>query len=368
VKDDRVQALDAVRGVAIALVVLWHYLPQPWSPARSPAFEVVRRLNVLSWSGVDLFFVLSGFLIGGILIDNAAADNYYRTFYIRRAYRILPLYIALLAFAACFTDLRQHWRAFASYLCFQQNALMAVTTSWGLPRLEVTWSLAIEEQFYLLAPLMIRNVSRERLPHALTIVIAAAAVTRIALWAALPPTQAAAASFLLLPCRMDALAFGVLVAYGIRDAGWRRSFANGAGRAVALVAGVLGLVVPLANQWAWPAMYVSTVGLTFIAAFYAVIVWLAAEWRQERSSVAVGAAAAVGLGAYSIYLFHLSVRDLLGASLALRTSAPKLLGYTMLLIGANAVIAVVAWKWIERPMIARGHRHRYARAGAPAGR
>jgi peptidoglycan/LPS O-acetylase OafA/YrhL len=362
----RLQALDAVRGIAIALVVLWHYLPQPWSPARSRAFEVVRMLNVASWSGVDLFFVLSGFLIGGILIDNASAENYYRTFYLRRAYRILPLYVVLLVFAAFFIDLRQQWRPFAAYLGFQQNALMAMTTSWGLPRLEVTWSLAIEEQFYLVAPLMIRNVRRDQLPWLLAGAIAAALATRFALWMLLSPARAAAACFLLLPCRMDALACGMLVAYGVRDDAWRRAFENGAGRALGLVTGALGLGVPLINQWAWPSRYVSTIGFTLVASFYAVVVWIAAERRKRREGIAIRAAAVVGLGAYSIYLFHLSIRDLLGGALALRTSPMRLLGYTGLLIVVNAAIAASAWRWIERPMIDRGHRHRYRAPRAPS--
>ena len=100
----RHQALDAIRGVAILLVVTWHYLPQPWSPVRNYLLASIRTVNTLSWSGVDLFFVLSGFLIVGILIDNRSATNYFHTFYIRRVCRIVPLYVVALVVAALSLD------------------------------------------------------------------------------------------------------------------------------------------------------------------------------------------------------------------------------------------------------------------------
>jgi peptidoglycan/LPS O-acetylase OafA/YrhL len=91
----RVPALDGLRGIAILLVLLWHGVfqiqPQSTSTAR------LLSLGSLSWSGVDLFFVLSGFLIGGILLDEKDSPRYFKTFYVRRAYRILPLYGLLLS-------------------------------------------------------------------------------------------------------------------------------------------------------------------------------------------------------------------------------------------------------------------------------
>ena len=86
--------LDGVRGVAIALVPLWHFTQQNPSPAYSLA-AYFARLNWLSWSGVDLFFVLSGFLIGGGLLDTRDSPRYFLRFYVRRACRILPVLEAL---------------------------------------------------------------------------------------------------------------------------------------------------------------------------------------------------------------------------------------------------------------------------------
>jgi peptidoglycan/LPS O-acetylase OafA/YrhL len=87
----RVPELDGLRGLAIFLVVLFHYVSQE-GDAAATASRFLQRFAILGWSGVDLFFVLSGFLIGGILIDARASSFYYRTFYARRFFRIIPLY------------------------------------------------------------------------------------------------------------------------------------------------------------------------------------------------------------------------------------------------------------------------------------
>jgi peptidoglycan/LPS O-acetylase OafA/YrhL len=89
----RIPALDGLRGIAILLVLMEHTIFQ--MQTKSQVFSNVLALGKLSWSGVDLFFVLSGFLIGGILLDARESPRYFQTFYIRRAYRILPLYAAI---------------------------------------------------------------------------------------------------------------------------------------------------------------------------------------------------------------------------------------------------------------------------------
>src|SRR6266850_568728 len=91
----RIPQLDGIRGSAILLVLIWHFVVSPTTrgPQESVLAHVVAHVGLLTWSGVDLFFVLSGFLIGGILIDAKESSNYFRTFYARRAFRILPVYL-----------------------------------------------------------------------------------------------------------------------------------------------------------------------------------------------------------------------------------------------------------------------------------
>src|SRR5260370_9923392 len=92
----RIPPLDGLRGIAMGLVVLHHYIYQFNMPMTEFLSAILFTITEVGWSGVDLFFVLSGFLIGGILVDAKESENYYRTFYIRRAFRILPVYLVLL--------------------------------------------------------------------------------------------------------------------------------------------------------------------------------------------------------------------------------------------------------------------------------
>src|ERR1700675_5176478 len=91
----RIPELDGIRGMAIAMVIVWHYFSAPAIANGFPEGSALAYLQAacrLAWSGVDLFFVLSGFLIGGILLDSRDSPNYFRTFYTRRFFRIVPLY------------------------------------------------------------------------------------------------------------------------------------------------------------------------------------------------------------------------------------------------------------------------------------
>src|SRR2546421_9429207 len=92
----RIAEIDGLRGLAILLVVFFHYVTGLSSP-QHPLWHWVSTSTGLFWSGVDLFFVLSGFLITGILVDSAQSPKYFKTFYLRRFHRIFPLYFCWLA-------------------------------------------------------------------------------------------------------------------------------------------------------------------------------------------------------------------------------------------------------------------------------
>lgn len=145
------------------------------------------KVAAITRSGLDLFFVLSGFLIGGILLDARSSPNYFKTFYIRRAYRILPLYgiitarffVSRLHFAQSgpLLPLTIPWFA---YVTLTQNLWIAWLGSWGPAAMTVTWSLAVEEQFYLTAPVLIRKLKERTLVVALITVILVAPFKGIA--------------------------------------------------------------------------------------------------------------------------------------------------------------------------------------------
>lgn len=94
--NQRIPELDGLRGFAILLVLFFHCLSLPIAELRPNPLAYVKYATRLTWTGVDLFFVLSGFLIGGILVDARDSPRYFPVFYFRRACRILPAYIAYL--------------------------------------------------------------------------------------------------------------------------------------------------------------------------------------------------------------------------------------------------------------------------------
>src|SRR5579885_2114919 len=219
-KQIRVPELDGIRGLAIALVVFWHYVcvgvVAPPGTAGAYALTPFR----LAWSGVDCFFVLSGFLIGGILLDARGSPTYFRTFYLRRFCRILPLYLVILglfglavwsgAFAGkvLVEDPCPAW----SYLSFTQNLWVAFTGHATANGISHSWSLAIEEQFYLTLPLLIWLLPRRGLVVVLALLVVLAPVLRIVV----APRFEEGASHLSF-CRMDSLCLGVLGAVLVRS-------------------------------------------------------------------------------------------------------------------------------------------------------
>lgn len=360
--------LDGVRGIAVLLVVFYHYGPYAIDTRAGSLGAYVLRALSLSWSGVDLFFVLSGFLIGGILLDHQHAENYYRAFYIRRAYRILPLYSAWLVLAV----LGAHLFAVAnpvlfheplpwwSFLTFTQNFASARTGLGGSMFLGVTWSLAVEEQFYLLLPLVIRRVSRARLPAlCLTVAVGSvAARTAAVLWW---PGDRLRAAYYLLPCRMDALFLGVLAAWVVRERSElvRRTWL----RATLVAAGVLlGPMLWVSTRWpSLSAVLIHSV----LAVLYTAGVLLAvtddaglvarlsrAKWLQWA-----------GVCAYGIYLMHVAMHYglqwlVLGNSNA-RVASVEAALVSVLAAGLTLTLARMSWIWLERPLVARGHRFAY---------
>jgi peptidoglycan/LPS O-acetylase OafA/YrhL len=179
--------------------------------------------NYSGWAGVDLFFVLSGFLIGGILLDSRSSPKYFRTFYIRCVHRILPIYylwVTLFGIVG-YAGARWHPEVFvisvplAAYFLFLQNMIFTPLSTYSLFVIGATWSLAVEEQFYLIAPLVVRFLSVRSLTSALVACIAGAPILRgilFAYWSNGPWTN-----YCMMPCHADSLAMGMLAAVAWRS-------------------------------------------------------------------------------------------------------------------------------------------------------
>lgn len=216
----RISQLDGIRGIAILLVIIWHYIPCQYADRTSPFGWLCRCLS-LTWCGVDLFFVLSGFLIAGILLDEQKSSHYFKVFYIRRICRIFPLYFSILIlfiiaqqfafsqkqeFYWLFKDPFPYW----SYATFTQNFWMAAKDTFGPHWLGMTWSLAVEEHFYLFLPLMIYFLPRTTVFPILIGMILMAPLLRAS-------TSSFFWGFVATPWRADSLLFGSCLAMFVRS-------------------------------------------------------------------------------------------------------------------------------------------------------
>ena len=147
--------LDSLRGVAILLVVFYHgfFWSNKLTGLSGPAKFFV-NLTRFGWLGVNLFFVLSGFLITGILLDSRAQKHYFRRFYVRRALRILPAFYALLLILLFIPSQSR------AYLLLSFFYLSNLASPLGIPMTyTMLWSLAVEEHFYFVWPVAVRVLS-----------------------------------------------------------------------------------------------------------------------------------------------------------------------------------------------------------------
>lgn len=321
----------------------------------------------LSWAGVDLFFTLSGFFIGGILIDNRASPTLTRVFYVRRALRILPLYYVTLGFIA-FAILGRvpgsfHLFSGWVYLLFLTNIALAIAKSWDWLPLSVLWSLAVEEQFYLAAPWVARAVPRTAIPLMVAGLVISAEILRACAVLLFPGWQFAV--HVLTPFRMDALALGVLVAWAVRsDAAvpvfarlgktWPRWLAFG----LALLA-ALDLLQPREGS---PAL--AFVGYLAIAAVFALVVAVVAKVRPAVLVRCLELPPLVHIGrrSYFVYLWHgllggVLIEWLGGHDFTLNSLSG--LGVVVLAVAATWAAATASWRWFESPIVALGRSFRY---------
>jgi peptidoglycan/LPS O-acetylase OafA/YrhL len=264
----RILELDGVRGLAIALVLVFHYSDGAivtgsktvfGSSALFYAFLPTR----LMWSGVDLFFVLSGFLIGGILLDSRDSPRYFGTFYARRIHRIFPIYYLMIAFVTVgvlnwpqsplFRGDMPLW----TYPLYAQNLTGDYTQMANA--IEVSWSLAVEEQFYLLFPFLVRFCSRRTIMYALGVCIVGAPLLRsLMVYGGLGYEEI----YPLLPTRADTLALGVVAAMIVRSEVATRLIRR---HSRALYGCLVALVLAFATMLKWTSVRQATAFLASLS-------------------------------------------------------------------------------------------------------
>ncbi len=370
----RLHVIDGLRGIAVLMVVLLcHYIGDRLGVANTDGAgsETLLRSAVdLSITGVHLFFIISGFLLGGILIDNRGSDHFFLPFYIRRVNRIFPLYFGcLLLFLLLSPHLDQRFDWLTrdklpawTYAVFMQNNAMAMADHFGGNWLAPTWSLAVEEQFYIILPFLIFFTPPRRLRWVLLTAVILAPLLRAVAGLGVSGT----ASIVLLTSCMDALCYGILAAHLIRTPRGRRLV-----RTFKSVLGVLAWSLPmLALLFAYYGDALD-IGARVIGSFWLMTTGFTALLlyiTQKRSGrlhrlLNMTWLRWIGVRCYAIYLFHQAVMGLMGGYFVGQSDFIVTdlwsLGIWLGAIIALLVLAAVSWVLIERPMIALGHRWTY---------
>jgi peptidoglycan/LPS O-acetylase OafA/YrhL len=165
----RISDLDGLRGVAVLVVIALHIFKRADYFTENPILASITGLTAVGWMGVDIFFTLSGFLITSILLQARNEGSYFKNFYMRRALRIVPLYLVLILFVLFLAPkVEPEFTANLSVLLpilllYQQNWIVPLADLYMTEYLGVTWSLAIEEQFYVLWPFLVYYLNTKQL-------------------------------------------------------------------------------------------------------------------------------------------------------------------------------------------------------------
>lgn len=363
----RIVEFDGLRGLAISLVV-WHHLAEPYLPSgRGSWLGWLQGASNLSWCGVDLFFVLSGFFIGGILLEHRDSARLAAVFYLRRSLRILPIFyltlVAIFAYSAAGGPHSGHSFPIWAYPLFLSNFYQAIAQDWDWPALGVLWSICVEEQFYLVAPWVVRCLQPAAFPWLMAVLIVSALVLRLILAGVAPDNLIA--MHVLTPLRMDAFALGAMVAWAQRTRA-TQAFWNHLGRTwprwlcfVVTVLAVLTLLRPKQGS-----LLLAAGGYTLLACAFAILVAVIAGPRPAALSRLLAWPPLVALGrhSYFIYLWHfllgLALIDWLGGSQYQLNSLGSLL-ILVAALGSIWALAALSWRFIESPLIRWSHRYTY---------
>jgi peptidoglycan/LPS O-acetylase OafA/YrhL len=350
-----------VRGIACLIVLIWHYFGATLASSPNQFIQSVFPLFCrIGPSGVDFFFVLSGFLIGGILLDNKQSPRYFLTFYVRRICRIFPVYyfifamlllvlalrlnLAVPAFSDwLFKDLMPLW----SYGTFTQNIFMsAQNNNGGAKFIGVNWSVAVEEQFYVIAPVVVLLFSRKNL---IAICLAAIVIAPfIRQWV----TAQGWWFYTLLPCRMDALAIGLLGACLMREPA-ALAFMK---KNILVLYSILAAALLAFSLW-WLTLF----AYSAIAVFYATFIVLAVVHKDTNIAALCRLPwlGSIGMISYGIYMYHQPVSGIVHGVLfnQIPTLAkPSDLVAIVLSLVITMALSIASYYWMERPIRRLGHR------------
>jgi peptidoglycan/LPS O-acetylase OafA/YrhL len=361
----RLPPLDGVRGMAVLIVVIHN---SAWIAGESEQFllKLTSAIFATGWIGVQLFFVLSGFLITGILLDTKGKPQFFRSFYLRRILRIFPLYYAvvflvivvapLVAWSPAWAEGVRHSHRWAYWL-YVQNW---VTSSPGIDALSHTWSLAVEEQFYLVWPLIVWLVGRRSLTSICLVSIAGTPLVRLVARLAGVPQSFVYASTI---ARLDALAAGALVAVLLREDDGREVLGRWQGRIAAIAGIALLALVVVQRGFNSDELPIQVIGQSLIAILSASLIAFAVEEgpraaRRLQAFLSMDTLRTLGKYSYAMYLFHQPIQQFLTPILGDQVRGAdtpwrlvRLATYLLLVLSLTFLAALVSWRVIEKPFL-----------------
>src|SRR5262245_4253366 len=354
-------AVDGLRGIAI-LLVLWYHAPflfrqlPEFSAQQSPwgMLGLFWRMSLGGWIGVDLFFVISGFLITLILIRVKEEAGSLLAFWGRRALRILPL--AVLYLAALFVlvrlgdplNLLPRFDAWPWYAFYLGNIHIAIY-GWQSTAIMLLWSLAIEEQFYLIWPFLVRMCNaRHVLLWSMGFIVTAPFIRALTLWWADYP-----ATYVFTFCRLDALAAGAVVAVLYSSEDWQEQMVTACKKLAipALAVIIITLLVPFSPSLPQTRPWLfSILGYSLLAASFAILL-AASLGTQGPIKILLTSRILTFLGkrCYGLYLWHV-----LASGLAIVALQQWRIGfYAHVLIWLAILLMMVSGSWLlfEEPVL-----------------
>jgi peptidoglycan/LPS O-acetylase OafA/YrhL len=302
----RIPELDGFRAIAIWMVLLVHVLAFEDRPSLLFLPRSIREILSHGWLGVDLFFLLSGFLITGILLDNRGRRFYFKNFYIRRFLRIMPLYFAVV-FVWSFAY-HGHRSFFLLSSMFGANLapLFHVRQAHGGV---VLWSLAVEEHFYLVWPAIVFLLDRRKVLILCAVLFVTCPILR-GIFAARGMDREII--YVLSWFRLDGLAAGAALAIWVRSEWFSRRSAH---LMIGVLIGVLCAItiagLPFAvfvtKSPAAVALRYTQAYLIFGSFFVLTLAYLSTKWTSPLGWSFLQLSGALS---YCLYLIHLSVGDL----------------------------------------------------------
>ena len=368
----RIPALDGARGLAILAVMLFHFSFAGARLARTEATwldDLVGKVVGPGWAGVDMFFVLSGFLITGLLLNAKGTSGFLRFFYARRWLRIWPAYYVVLIVLMAVVPLidpageapaRELTERILWYATFAINIVATFGTGLSLDLLlgGHLWSIAVEEQFYLVWPVVVLLLNRRLLVVACCGMIVGALAIRIVLEA----SGESVGAYLLMPARMDGLAVGALVAVAARDPAalrMMRKYAPWTAAALTVLTVlfvVLGDLTPPRDSWT------QTVGFSAVALLFgALLIYvIGAKTGDFGYGMLVSKPlTAMGKYSYAMYLVHVPIlRILMWKEGGIVSDASVYgsflfgqLGFILVAGTISFMLAWLSWRVLESPFL-----------------